>query len=255
MLLNTTKDFEYLSQRVSCLSESMKYAVEWEAAILFGWDHEEFNRLYVDYVKSTQATKDENPSVSWFELKGRPLERVATFFLKHGGVVHDLEEVNAPRRWQVDGQGLLYRQGLINCFGLKETEKFGPQLYMECKNHSSTMSNTDYAQHCLRMEEHRCNIGVIFSSSGYSIGAGGGIARSITNKTVRGVFNILFTVDVFKRVIDEDKPPLFLIREAYDFAVNEKYETDSVLQDRYSKNHCHQVASEEYRRYFRNDGS
>ncbi len=100
------------------------------------------------------------------------------------------------------------------------------------------------------MNEHRCNIGVIFSSSGYSIRGGAGIARSITNKTIKGIFNILFTVDVFKCVIDEDKPPLFLIREAYDYAVNEKYENDSVLQSRYSKRHCHQVALEEYARYF-----
>lgn len=246
----TIKDFEHFSTRVGSLSECMKYAVEWEAAILFGWDHDEFIRLYIDYVKSTQATKEDNPGVSWLELKGRPLERLATFFLKHGGVVHDLEEVNAPRRWQVDGQGLIYRKGIIDCFGSTEAEKFGTQLYMECKNHSSTMSNGDYSTHCQRMNEHRCNIGVIFSSSGYSIGGGDGIARSITTKTIQGIFNILFTVDVFKRVIDEDKPPLFLIREAYDYAVNEKFENDVNLQNRYSESHCHQVAAEEYERYF-----
>ncbi len=251
----TLKEFERFSKRVSSMTECMKYATEWEAAILFGWDHDEFIRLYHDYVESTQATKEDNPGVSWLELKGRPLEYLATFFLKHGGIVHDLVEVNAPRRWQVDGQGLLYRQGLIDCFGRTEAEKFGPQLYMEAKNHSSTMSNGDYATHCLRMGEHRCNVGVIFSSSGYSIRGGDGIARSISTKTIQGVFNILFTVDVFKRVIDEDKPPLFLIREAYDYAVNEKYENDSDLQARYSETHCHQVALDEYERYFGSGGS
>lgn len=246
----TVKEYQQFSSRVSRSSECMKYAVEWEAAILFGWDHDEFIRLYIDYVESTQATKKDKPGVSWLELKGRPLERLATFFLKYGGVVHDLKEVNAPKKWQVDGQGLIYRKGIIDCFGRSEAENFGTQLYMECKNHSSTMSNNDYATHCLRMGEHRCNIGVIFSSSGYSISGGDGIARSITNKTIQGIFNILFTVDVFKRVINEDKPPLFLIREAYDYAVNEKYENDRVLQTRYSKAYCHQIATEEYKHYF-----
>lgn len=249
----TVKDFDHFAKRVCNLSECMKYAVEWEAAILFGWDHDEFIRLYIDYVKSTQATKEDNPGISWLDLKGRPLERVATFFLKHGGIVHDLEEVSAPKQWQVDGQGLIYRQGLFDCFGRAEAEKIGTQLYMECKNHISTISNGDYALHCLRMDEHRCNIGVIFSSSGYSIDDGTGIARSISNKAIRdGIFNVLFTVDVFKRVIDDDKPPLFLIREAYDYAVNERYESDHDLQTRYSKNFCHQIAKSEFERYFGN---
>lgn len=231
----------------------MKYAVEWEAAILFGWDHDEFIRLYIDYVESTQATKEDNPGVSWLELKGRPLERVATFFLKYGGVVDDIKEINVPKRWQVDGQGLIYRKGIIDCFGSSEAEKIGTQLYMECKNHSLAMSNDDYATHYLRMSEHRCNVGIIFSSSGYSISGGTGIARSIYNKTIQGIFNILFTPEAFKRVVDDDKPPLFLIREAYDFAVNEKYEYDSEIQNRYSKNYCHKILKEEYARYYMED--
>lgn len=247
----TIKDFDDFSTRVCSLSERMKYAIEWKAAILFGWDDEEFIRLYQDYIKSFHATKDENPGISWLELKGRPLERLATFFLKHGGIVHDLKEVNAPRRWQVDGQGLIYKQGIISCFGKNEAEKIGNQLYMECKNHNDAMSNEDYAAHCLRMCEHMCNFGVIFSSSGYSINGGMGIARSISNKAIRdGVFNILFTVDVFKQVIDDEKAPLFLIREAYDYAINEKYEHDVELQHRYGKEYCHQVAYGEFCRYF-----
>ncbi len=69
------------------------------------------------------------------------------------------------------------------------------------------------------------------------------------------VFSIFYLqLTRFKRVIDEDKPPLFLIREAYSYAVNEKYENDPVLQDCYSATHCHQVALEEYERYFGSGG-
>jgi hypothetical protein len=84
---------------------------------------------------------------------------------------------------------------------------------------------------------------------GYSIDDGAGIARTVSKKASHGIFNILFTVDVFKRVIEEDKPPLFLVREAYDYAVNEKYEFDTDLQQRYSKNHCLETAREEYEKY------
>lgn len=245
----TVKEYTQFNQRVKEHSECLKYAIEWQAAVLFGWDHDEFIRLYIAYLESTQAKRDDHPGVSMLDLKGRPLERLATFFLKHGGVVLDLTEISVIREWQVDGQGLLNRTGIINCFGAAEAENFGPQLYMESKNHVTSISNTDYSLHCNRMDEHRCNTGVIFSSSGYSIQAGSGIARSVFNKTLQGTFNLLFTVDVFKQVIDEDKPPLLLIREVYAYAVNERFENDPELQVRYSQERCHKIAEEEYRRY------
>jgi hypothetical protein len=34
----TVKDFDHFAKSVCNLSECMKYAVEWEAAILFGWE-------------------------------------------------------------------------------------------------------------------------------------------------------------------------------------------------------------------------
>lgn len=245
----TVKEYTEFNQRVKEHSECLKYAIEWQAAILFGWDHDEFIRLYIAYLVSTQAKREDHPGVSMLDLKGRPLERLASFFLKHGGVVLDLTEISVIREWQVDGQGLLNRTGIINCFGAAEAEKFGPQLYMESKNHVTSMSNNDYTLHCNRMNEHRCNTGVIFSSSGYRIQAGSGIARSVFNKTLQGTFNLLFTIDVFKQVIDEDKPPLLLIREVYAYAVNERFENDPELQTRYSHERCHEISEEEYRRY------
>lgn len=245
----TVKEYTQFTKRVREFGECLKYAIEWQAAILFGWDHDEFVRLYIAYLESTQVKCEDHPGVSMLDLKGRPLERLATFFLKHGGVVLDLKEISVIREWQVDGQGLLNRTGIINCFGATEAQNFGPQLYMESKNHVTSISNSDYSLHCNRMNEHRCNIGVIFSSSGYSIASGSGIARSVFNKTLQGVFNILFTVDVFKKIIDEDKPPLLLIREVYAYAVNEMYSSDTELQSRYSKERCHKIAKEEYSRY------
>lgn len=245
----TVKEYSGFIRRVQHRSECMKYAFEWEAAILFGWDDDEFCQLYIAFLESTQARIEDYPGVSPLELKGRPLERLATFFLKKGGIVHDLEEVNVHRHWQVDGQGLLYKTAIINCFGELQARRIGTQLYMECKNHISPISNNDYALHCQRMSEHSCNFGVIFSSSGYSISGGTGIAGSVYHNTLRDVFNILFTVDVFKRVIDDDKPPLFLVREVYDYAVNEKYENDRDLQARYSPSSCHQVAADEHARH------
>lgn len=245
----TVEEYSGFNRRVRERSECLKYAIEWETAILFGWDDDEFYELYIAYLESTQVRLSEIPGASATEYRGRPLERVARFFLERGGVAFDIVELSSPGRWQIDGQGQLRKTSIVDSFGTSLAKKIGFQLYLECKNHSEPVSNTDYSRHCQRMGEHCCNFGVMFSTSGYSIGKGAGIAESIYFNSARDIFHVLFTVDIFKKVIDDEKPPLFLVKEVFGYAVNERYRHDRGLQTRYSKANCHQIAEEEHGRY------
>lgn len=243
----TVKEFDEFSRRVHGRAQDFLYSEEWNVAIKCGWDDHVFNEIFVAYIKSTQhkllSTEDATL------IKGRPLEKIAKYFLKCGGVVHDIEEISAPRRWQVDGQGLLVESIIRSYFGGDLADRIGFQLYLECKNHTEPLTNDEFAQHCQRMVDHCCNFGVIVSTSGYSINAGTGISDKIYFNSGANKFHVLFTVDVFGKIIADNKPPLFLVKEAFGFAINERYRHDRALQTRYSKANCHLVAESEFNSY------
>ena len=240
---------DFVKNESSTAPGKANYIIEWYYAHKAGWDVDDFKDLYIKYLSSIQATKTSHPKVSMLDLKGRPLEELAHYYLRRGGIVLNIKELNAPGRWQVDGQGLLNKDAIFLAIGAKEAAAFGPQLYMEAKNHKKSIPNNDYSHHLERMKDHDCRLGVAFSTSGYSISAGKGIARKIYEDTIRGYYSILFTVDVFKRVLEEDIPPLLLMREAYTHAINEDYENDPGLRKRYGRKECQEIAKQQYDMY------
>lgn len=240
----TVEQFNEFSFRVHGKASGFLYSLEWNIAIQCGWNDHEFYEKYITYLNSTQHKL--LPTEDATAIKGRPLENIASYLLKCGGVVHDITDISSPSKWQVDGQGLLIESVVRSFFGIDLANRIGFQLYLECKNHTEPVTNAEFALHCQRMSDHCCNFGVMFSTSGYKIARGAGIADTIYFNSAANKFHVLFTVDVFRQVIFEEKPPLFLIKEALGFATNERYRVDPQLQHRYSMKNCHQIAREEY---------
>jgi hypothetical protein len=141
---------------------------------------------------------------------------------------------------------LLIETIIQSYFGVDLANRIGFQLYLECKNHTEPVTNDEFAQHCQRMVDHCCNFGVMFSTSGYSIGGGTGISDKIYFSSAANKFHVLFTVDIFGKIITEEKPPLFFVKEVLGFATNERYRYDKKLQSRYSKKTCNKIAKEEF---------
>ena len=105
--------FEFVHGRFR--EEYMPYAHEWLHATVSGWDDDEFEQLYRAYVDSTQ--QEINSSDDATEIKGRPLEEVARYFLRQGGVVTSIREISEHGRWQVDGQGPLNKTAIQSAWG------------------------------------------------------------------------------------------------------------------------------------------
>ena len=141
------------------LVQKAGYTEEWYFAITSGWDDNEFNYLYSDYVRSTQIII--KPKDDATAIKGRPLEKIAHYILKQGGVVSDIREINDHQRWQVDGQGTLCTTSVNRCF-TDYCKNFGIQLYMEAKNHIDPIENNDFALHTDRMVDHDCMVGCLY---------------------------------------------------------------------------------------------
>ncbi len=229
-------------------AQTLGLDIEWLFAIQAGWDKEEYENLYKEYVKSTQIQL--NPKDNATELKGRPLENLARYFLTNGGIVNRITEITEPGKWQIDGQGPLNNNAILLCWGDELCRQFGFQLYMEAKNHKAPMTNEEFSLHYRRMEEHDCYIGVIFSTSGYKISRGQGIAESIHRNYWRKRFHLLLAFHSLQSVIVDDKAPLKILQDALGYAVNNSYSNDSSVQKLYTKSFCHEAAYTEFRRLF-----
>lgn len=223
---------------------------EWDIAIGEGWDTEEYKKLYTNYVKSTQIKL--KPEDDATELKGRPLEELVRYFLKKGGLTRNLDEINDPQKWQVDGQGILEKRHILRIWGEDICKRIGFQLYMEAKNHTEPMTKDEFAVHHQRMTDHLCNLGIIASTSGYKIARGKGIAEIIHLHYWRNMFHLLLTFHAFCEVLCIDRSPLEILTEALDYAVNNKYVIDGTIQEKYSSASCHRLAQSEYERLFGN---
>ena len=183
-------------------------------------------------------------------LKGRPLEKIAQYFLAKGGVVTNIQEITEPQKWQVDGQGPLNKTAIRMCWGEDLCQQIGFQLYMEAKNHATAVTNGQFARHFQRMEDHHCNFGVLISTSGYSIARGQGIAESIHRNYWKNCFHLLLVFHSLRAVIVAEKAPLAVLQEALCFAVNNSYGNNSALQKAYAPKACHAAAKAEYERLF-----
>jgi hypothetical protein len=203
--------------------------------------------LYKDYVRSTQKIllTGENPT----ELKGKPLENVAKYFLANGGIVNSINSISAPGKWQIDGQGVINRTALIRCFGDHTCKDIGVQLFMEAKNHSEPVTNEEFSVHYRRMEEHCCNLGVFFSSAGYKIGSGKGIAESIHHNFLRLKFHLLLTCLSLQKALGKDAP-LSILQETWCYAANDAYQHDKTVQENYTEKFCLEFCKAEFKRLF-----
>jgi hypothetical protein len=238
---------EFLS-RVSALAKLMPYELEWVCAISAGWEDEEFEKLYREYVRSTQIKL--KPKDDANKLKGRPLEKLARYFLEKGGLITEIGEINEIGRWQVDGYGPVNRTSVLYCWSEEKLLKIGPQVYMEAKNHSSPVEKHEFSDHYRRMDEHHCNLGVMISTSGYKVGRGRGIAESIYINSLTNKFHILLVFQSMRDVILRKKPPMAILTKALLYAFNNSYVNDRDVQESYSKKECQLAVLAEYARLF-----
>ena len=233
---------------IKILQEKSGYEAEWYFAICAGWDAVHFDNLYVDYVRSTQVKIRKGDDVA--ALKGAPLERLARYFLQQGGVATNIRGISAWQRWQIDGQGLLNISAMIMCFGESISNKLGLQLYMEAKNHSEPVGIDEFSSHCHRMEEHKVTLGIFFSTSGYKITQGRGIAESIHHNYLLSIYHLLLSFYSIHSVAVRGKAPLSVLRESLSYAANDSFSKDADVQEIYTKKTCNHLAMEEHNRLF-----
>jgi hypothetical protein len=229
-------------------NELRPFALEWAHAAASGWDRVEFDRLYQEYVWSTQIElkQDDDPT----ELKGRPLENLVCYFLEKGAVATGMRPISDPGKWQVDGQGPINMTAIVLAWGEPIAKKLGFQLYMEAKNHIDPATREEFATHYQRMMDHDCQLGVFVSTSGFRVGRGLGIAESVRENYLRGNFHLLLAFPFLQRVITQEHPPLVILKEVLAFAANNSYVHDTNVQKLYSPEYCHKLAAEEYTRLF-----
>jgi len=242
----TLDEYEKFVQNLD--KSAHRFADEWLEAFDWGWDSVTFQELYKNYVWSTQIIlkKEDDPT----KLKGVPLEKLSRYFLEKGGVARNIVEIIEHGRWQVDGQGSLNKSAIRRCWGSPISEDCGFQLYLECKNHSEPVENTEFALHEMRMNNHGCNLGVMISTSGFRVGRGLGIANVPYLNFLQKKFHLLLVFGSFKRVIDERIPPLALLQEVLGYAANNSYVNEKRIQDFYTEHECTSLARNEYARLF-----
>jgi hypothetical protein len=235
----TVKEFEQFVEEVKA-NRRFPYPLEWTFAVEEGWDWAVYQDKFAAYVLSTQV--DLQPDDDKTDLKGKPLEDILRYFLEKGGFAHDIRELSAPSRWQVDGVGLLNRTATVMCWGKDLSSVCSPHIYMEAKNHIAAATNDEFSLHCQRMRLHGCNVGVFASTSGFRIGRGEGIARDIYNLYLKDEIHLLLVFESFRSVIEESKAPLVVLSDVLTYAMNEEYENSVALQQRYSEAACHELA-------------
>ena len=245
----TEPNIDELDKIIDILIKKNNYHAEWYFAITSGWDNEEFESLYNDYVKSTQIRI--TPKDDATTLKGRPLEKIAWYFLKQGGVVTKIREINDHKKWQVDGQGPLRVDSMLKCFG-NYCSNFGVQLYLEAKNHKDPIENNDFGHHADRMSIHDCFFGVCISTSGYKISRGDGIAELIHFNFLKKRYHFLLSFFSIYNVLKEEMAPLSVLKNALTYAMNNQFSNDSEIQKFYSSRYNTTLAETEYKRIFGN---
>lgn len=216
------------------------YAKEWHFAREAKWDQEEYIELYKKYIFTTQrtATSEENKT----ESKGNPFELLARYFLKHGGIVHDIKELKSGSRWQVDGHGTLNKSNLESAWCSEMMSKIGYQLYLECKNKIDPATKQEFNDHCIRMEDNDCYLGIMASTSGFKITRGRGIAERVYTNHFKNRYNLLLTVRDFDLVIEKNMPPMKIITDALTRTTSDMYRSDPETIEQYTIKHCHKVA-------------
>ncbi len=222
------------------------YAFEWSIAVKAGWKKREFDKLYNSYVISCKKGILEKQSAA--KIKGDPLEDLARYYLQMGGIVHDISEINEKGVWQIDGQGTKNTTAILLCWGEELCAKIGAQLFMEAKNHKEPMKTEDFSHYYSKMTEHGCQTGVVFSTSGYSVGHGKGIAPKIYYHYLRGYIHILMSFSSIYNTAVNDIPPLIVLRLAITYATNNSYVNDREIQFEYSKKYCHLLINNEFDR-------
>lgn len=123
-------------------SGGFKHKTERAFAIKSGWDDNEYSYLYRKYVRSTQKEVTVNSQTT--TEKGDALEVLARYFLKNGGFVKNIRDINAIGKWQVDGQGIINKSIMVTFWGEEINNKIGFQVYLECKNHLESMKKNDF---------------------------------------------------------------------------------------------------------------
>ena len=225
-----------------------RFADEWFEATTWGWDPSVFEELYTIYVRSTQIVLSERDDPT--KLKGAPLERLSRYFLEKGGIARGIVPINEHGRWQVDGQGTLNKSATKKFFGTRISEDCGFQLYLEAKNHSDPIEKSEFAEHCLRMADHGCNLGITVSTSGYKIGRGLGIATLPYIHFLQKRYHLLLVFGSFFRVMHERVAPFALLQDILGYAANNSYENDRTIQSFYRKEECKELAKMEFARLF-----
>ncbi len=224
----------------------MKQTYEATYAALSGWRFEEFDRLYGDYIASTQidlkATGNNTTAA-----KGNPLEDVARYFLEKGGIATDVSAGGLPNRWTVDGIGETYPDRLDTFLGAGASKKCGAQLFMEAKNHDAVMSPEHWSQHCMRMGRHGCTFGIAFSTGGYAIGAGKGYAGDLYHDWLQHIVHILLSIIDLRRIAVDRDYPWAVLKTAYLRLTDQAYERPDI-QKLYSTSACLALAGAEHAR-------
>lgn len=239
----TPQEFvDYIAQYPK--KDKLKYKEERAFAILAGWDDQKYKYLYRKFIYSTHN------SLGSGKEKGDTLEELARYFLKYGGIVHDIKELKAGSKWQVDGQGIINKSTMTHFWGEEFNSKIGFQIYLECKNHNDPAEKRDFNDHCTRMDDNNCKLGLFASASGFKIAKGQGIAERLYLTTFQNKFNLLFAVVDFDRIIYDNKPPIIVLIEAIDRTTNDKYRICKVTQEQYSKDYCHDLLKKRYDELF-----
>lgn len=215
-------------------------------AAMCSWDPDAYRRLYKAFIESTQVEPDDITDTT--NQKGRPLERLARYLVVQGGFAVKVDDITVPGVWQVDGAGPIAVAVVTQYFHGDFVRDFGSQVYIECKNHSGAMDQTDFNEHHSRMGRHGCNCGIAVSALGFVMGNGLGMARNIHPDFRGRILHLLLAVCDLKDVAD-GAAPLTVLRASYHRAANDAY-VQKPGWSRYTENACRNLARAEYLRLF-----
>ncbi|MCP3941688.1 MAG: hypothetical protein GY710_09440 [Desulfobacteraceae bacterium] len=226
----------------------IKHSMERAFAITAGWKDADYSYLYRKYILSTQREIGDKGQTG--KEKGDALEELARYFLKHGGFTKDIRDINASGKWQVDGQGIINKSAMQPLWGEEINNKIGYQVYLECKNHSEPMKKNDFNDHCCKMDDHECNVGIVASTSGFKITGGNGIAERVHVNIFKNKFYLLLSIRDFDLAYAKKVPPIALIIESLERTTNDLYRTDSAVEKQYTKPYCKKMAKDKYDELF-----
>lgn len=224
--------------------------IDHAVAALCNWDPAFYAEMYKAFIASTQIKADAITDTT--NQKGKPLENLARYLVVHGGFAVRVDDITVPGVWQVDGAGPIAVTVVTNYFNGDFVRDFGSQVYIECKNHSGAMDQTDFNEHHARMTRHGCNCGIALSALGFVMGNGLGMARNIHPDFRGRILHLLLAVCDLKEVAD-GAAPLTVLRASYHRAANDAY-VQKPGWSRYTEEACRMLAKAEYDRLFPSAG-